>query len=182
MGDRGRERLRRITKVMPVYSRYIHMTRHAFVFVFLTAAAALCAEDFTGKVLAITDGDTIRVLHDGKAERIQLWGIEAPESKQPFGARAKQFTGDLACRTNGFGEGARYGSLRQDGGGNPPAGPQNLNHEIVRAGFASWYRRLPNKAASWYVWRRRLGRRSGACGPTRTRSRRASGARCGARL
>ena len=60
------------------------------------AAAALWAEDFSGKGVAISDGDTIRVMHDGAAERIRLWGIDAPESKQAFGTRAKQFTGDLA--------------------------------------------------------------------------------------
>jgi endonuclease YncB( thermonuclease family) len=60
------------------------------------AAVALWAEDFTGKVVAITDGDTIKVMHNGAAERIRLWGIDCPESKQAFGTRATQFTGDLA--------------------------------------------------------------------------------------
>jgi micrococcal nuclease len=59
-------------------------------------AAALCAEDFTGKVVAITDGDTIQVMHNSVAERIRLWGIDCPEVKQPFGTRAKQFTAHLA--------------------------------------------------------------------------------------
>jgi hypothetical protein len=31
------------------------------------AAAALYAEDFAGKVVAITDGDTLKVMHDGMA-------------------------------------------------------------------------------------------------------------------
>jgi len=33
---------------------------------------------------------------DGRSERIRLWGIDCPESRQAFGTRAKQFTGDLA--------------------------------------------------------------------------------------
>ena len=45
--------------------------------------------DFSGKVVGITDGDTIRVIHDGAAERIRLWGIDCPESKRAFGTRAK---------------------------------------------------------------------------------------------
>ena len=45
-------------------------------------------------MVGITDGDTIRVMHNGAPERIRLWGIDCPESKQPFGTRAKQFTGD----------------------------------------------------------------------------------------
>src|SRR3954469_21357686 len=71
------------------------MTRRLFLLV-AAAATTLLAEDFTGKVVAITDGDTIKVMHGGAAERIRLWGIDCPESKQPFGTRAKQFTGDLA--------------------------------------------------------------------------------------
>jgi micrococcal nuclease len=87
----------------------------------------------------ITDGDTIRVMHNGVAERIRLWGIDCPESKQAFGTRAKQFTGDLA-----FGQTVivrvkdvdRYKRtvaeiILPDG--------QNLNREIVRAGSAWWY-------------------------------------------
>ena len=64
--------------------------------ILLAAAAARCAEDFTGRVVGITDGDTIKVTHDGMAERIRLGGIDCPEAKQPFGTRAKQLTGDLA--------------------------------------------------------------------------------------
>src|SRR5215472_14664852 len=61
-----------------------------------TFATVLLAEDFSGKVVGISDGDTIRVMHEGRAERVRLWGIDAPESGQPWGTRAKQFTGDLA--------------------------------------------------------------------------------------
>jgi hypothetical protein len=69
------------------------MTRRLFL---LTAiATALLAEDFSGLVVGVSDGDTVRVLHDGREERVRLWGIDAPESKQPWGTRAKEFTGDL---------------------------------------------------------------------------------------
>ena len=71
------------------------MTRRLFLLA-AAVAAALVAEEFTGEVVAITDGDTIRVMRDGRAERIRLWGIDCQESKQAFGTRAKQFTGDLA--------------------------------------------------------------------------------------
>lgn len=36
------------------------------------------------------DGDTIEVLHNSKAERIRLSGIDCPEKGQAFGKRAKQ--------------------------------------------------------------------------------------------
>jgi endonuclease YncB( thermonuclease family) len=120
------------------------MTRRFFLLA-VVAAATLLAQDFTGKVVSITDGDTIRVMHDGAAERIRLWGIDCPESKQAFGTRAKQFTGDLA-----FGEIVtvrvkdidRYKRtvaeiILPDG--------RNLNREIVRAGFAWWYQQYARR-------------------------------------
>src|ERR1035441_8396044 len=71
------------------------VTRRLFLLA-AVAAAALYAEDFAGKVVSISDGDTIRVIYNGASERIRLSGIDCPEMKQPFGTRAKQFTGDLA--------------------------------------------------------------------------------------
>src|SRR5256886_10073124 len=50
---------------------------------------------FTGKVVGVSDGDTISVMHNGKAERIRLSGIDCPEKGQAFGQRAKQFTSAL---------------------------------------------------------------------------------------
>lgn len=45
------------------------MTRRLFLLVAVTGT--LLAADFTGKVVAITDGDTIKVMHSGTAERIR---------------------------------------------------------------------------------------------------------------
>ncbi len=50
------------------------------------------AADFTGRVVGVSDGDTITVFHNGKGERIRLHGIDCPEKRQAFGNRAKQFT------------------------------------------------------------------------------------------
>ena len=57
------------------------VTRRLFLLA-AVAAAALYAEDFAGKVVAISDGDTIRVMHNGASERIRLWEIDCPEVKQ----------------------------------------------------------------------------------------------------
>lgn len=54
------------------------------------------AEGFTGKVVGVFDNDTIDVLRSGRAERMRLRGIDCPERRQDFGAKAKQFTSDLA--------------------------------------------------------------------------------------
>ena len=44
----------------------------------------------------ITDCDTIEVLHNNKAERVRLSGIDCPEKGQAYGKRAKHAAADLA--------------------------------------------------------------------------------------
>lgn len=52
---------------------------------------------WTGKVVGISDGDTIKVLQDGKQVKIRLYGVDTPEKKQAFGKAAKKFTGSLVA-------------------------------------------------------------------------------------
>jgi endonuclease YncB( thermonuclease family) len=104
-------------------------------------------EQFSGKVVAVVDGDTLSVLLDGKAAKIRLHGIDTPEKAQAFGTRARQFTSELV-----FGQTVtvrvhdtdRYGRLV--GEVLLPNG-RSLNHELVAAGLAWWYKRYaPNDA------------------------------------
>jgi micrococcal nuclease len=47
-------------------------------------------------VVAITDGDTIKVLdHQNQQHKIRLASIDAPERKQPYGLKSKQILSDL---------------------------------------------------------------------------------------
>jgi len=56
----------------------------------LSSLPALAAT-LHGRVVAVADGDTITVLTAArKSERIRLAGIDAPESKQAFGAASKR--------------------------------------------------------------------------------------------
>jgi len=41
-------------------------------------------------VVFVLDGDTIEVLHNNRAERIRLNGIDWPEKGQAYGQKAKQ--------------------------------------------------------------------------------------------
>jgi endonuclease YncB( thermonuclease family) len=111
----------------------------AFV-VLLALTSVLCADEFAARVVSITDGDTLVVLRDKQQVRIRLHGIDSPERAQPYGTRARQFTGELAHQrdvTVVVRDYDRYGRvvaeiILPDG--------RNLNYEIVRAGFAWWYR------------------------------------------
>jgi endonuclease YncB( thermonuclease family) len=105
----------------------------------LTVAAG--AEDFSARVVGVTDGDTITILRNGRHEVLRLHGIDAPEKGQAFGERAKQFTSSLAfgktvvVRVRGR---DRYG--RTIGDVVLPDG-RNFKEVVVRAGYAWWYRR-----------------------------------------
>lgn len=60
------------------------------------ALASLTAHaDFTGKVVAVADGDTITVLRDHEQIKVRLSEIDAPEKKQAFGNKSKQSLSDL---------------------------------------------------------------------------------------
>jgi endonuclease YncB( thermonuclease family) len=47
------------------------------------------------KVVSVSDGDTITVLHQGQQAKIRLYGIDAPENGQAFGQQAKDITSAL---------------------------------------------------------------------------------------
>ena len=63
-------------------------------------AGPLLAAEYTGKVVSISDGDTLTLLvPDGgsfKQIRVRLGEIDTPESRQPYGNRARQALSDLA--------------------------------------------------------------------------------------
>jgi endonuclease YncB( thermonuclease family) len=61
----------------------------------LLAPAYLFAQTFSGKCVGVTDGDTIKVLRDGREAKIRLEGIDCPETGEPFSAKAKKFTSSL---------------------------------------------------------------------------------------
>lgn len=104
-------------------------------------AGQVCAASFTGKLVKVLDGDTVEVIHDGKAERIRLAQIDSPEKNQPFGQAAKRYVLDVAALkivTVEVDTVDRYG--RTVGEIFLPNG-DNLNKQIVGAGYAWQYKR-----------------------------------------
>jgi micrococcal nuclease len=132
--------------------RYAALRRRVPPATVLVAAAALllatylpgparAATEFHGRVVGIADGDTITVLHDGRAEKIRLYGIDAPEKGQAFGDRAKQFTSELAFGQTVSVRVRDHDRYRRTVGDVILPDGRSLNEELVRAGFAWWYRR-----------------------------------------
>jgi endonuclease YncB( thermonuclease family) len=118
--------------------RFIYALRHLLGW--LAVLASVRAADLTGRVVAISDGDTLTVLTpDKKQVRVRLHGIDTPESKQAFGTRARQELSSLV-----FGKDVRVEVRDTDRYGRTVgrvfAGSIEVNLEMVRRGFAWWYR------------------------------------------
>lgn len=72
------------------------MKHWCLALVALGLSQAVPADSLTGRVVGISDGDTIVVLDAGKRQhRIRLTGIDAPEKAQPIGQAAKKHLSDL---------------------------------------------------------------------------------------
>lgn len=125
------------------------MVRQRVCCSFFLAASFLIAQaqSFSGTVVGVTDGDTIKVL---KAEnqryreiKVRFHGVDAPESKQAFGTKAKQFVSNLVFRKQVRVEQVvidRYGRLVGRVYYTSTDGKERLlNLDCVKAGMAWWY-------------------------------------------
>jgi endonuclease YncB( thermonuclease family) len=93
--------------------------------------------EFTARVVGIADGDTLTVLTAAREQvRVRLAEIDAPETRQPYGARARQTLAELAA-----GQSVRITVVDIDQFGRTVgrvrAGPVDVNAEMVRQG-AAW--------------------------------------------
>jgi micrococcal nuclease len=93
-----------------------------------------------GMVIGASDGDTITVVHNGKAVKIGLYGIDTPEESQSFGKTAKQFTSvmlygkTVEVETKGIDPYDRFVALVNVGG-------KSLNEALIKNGYAWVYRK-----------------------------------------
>lgn len=106
---------------------------------FLLASPAVAVE-ITGRVVAIADGDTLTVLTQAKEQvRVRLAEIDTPESRQPYGNRARQALAELA-----FGKAARVVVVDTDRYGRKVGrvyvDGQDVNAEMILQGAAWVYR------------------------------------------
>ena len=98
--------------------------------------------DYQVRVVSITDGDTFRGLTKDKKEiRFRIHGIDAPEKKQPFSQKSKQYLSDLIYnKTVGV-----IVETERDKYGRPvvwvytPEG-KDVSAEMIKAGMAWHYK------------------------------------------
>ena len=103
------------------------------------------ADTLNGKVVKITDGDTLVVLDaDNTQHKIRLSGIDAPETNQPFGKRSKEALSALVAGQRvevDWHKLDRYGRIV----GKVIAQGKDVNLAQVRTGMAWWYRKYANE-------------------------------------
>ena len=96
--------------------------------------------DFTGKVVGVSDGDTITVLRDRTQVKVRLLEIDAPEKAQAFGTKSKESLSEMC-----FGKTAELANKGKDRYGRTLARVTcdgvDANAEQVRRGMAWVYDR-----------------------------------------
>ncbi len=96
--------------------------------------------NITGKVIGVSDGDTITILYERQQIKVRLLEIDAPEKAQPFGNKSKQSLSSLC-----FGKDAKLISNQKDRYGRVLARVRcngiDANTEQIRRGLAWVYDR-----------------------------------------
>ena len=115
----------------------------------LALAASVAHADITGRVVAVTDGDTIKVLDDANNEhKVRLTGIDAPERGQPFGTVSTKHLASMVAGREVFVESDKKDRYGRDLGkvwvqpnDCPTCGKTlDVNYAQILAGMAWWYR------------------------------------------
>ena len=100
----------------------------------------LAHADIEGKVVGITDGDTLTVLDSENTQhKVRLAGIDAPEKGQPFGQKSKEALSSCAYGLKALIEGRkldRFGRLV----GKVLVNGQDCNLNQVKHGMAWHYK------------------------------------------
>ena len=124
-------------------------TWHRYLLLILaTLAMQPAGADINGKVVAVTDGDTIKVLDGNKVQhKIRLTGIDAPEKAQPYGNASRKHLATMVA-----GKDVRVETTKNDRYGRvlgkvwvqprdcPSCGKTlNANHAQILSGMAWWY-------------------------------------------
>lgn len=107
----------------------------------LLQAGQILAETIQGRVIGVHDGDTITVLDGTKTQhKIRLAGIDAPETKQPFGQASKKHLSDLVFDRDVTLDCGKTDKYRREVCV-VMVDSQDANLAQVTAGMAWWYRK-----------------------------------------
>lgn len=109
------------------------------LFILLAFAGSAYADALSGRIVSITDGDTVYLLDaQNQQHKIRIAGIDAPEKIQPFGAKSQTNLGRLAFQQNATADCPkrdRYGRLICK----VVVNGQDIGLQQVTDGMAWWY-------------------------------------------
>lgn len=111
-------------------------------------AATVSATDYIGRVVAISDGDTLTVLDaESRQHKVRLQGIDAPEKKQPYGQVSKQYLANLVFQRSVVVETHKLDRYKREIG-TVKVGDIDANLEQVKAGLAWHYKQYEREQSS----------------------------------
>lgn len=117
--------------------------RSAVFIAALLASGLGLAGEFSGRVVAVMDGDTLMVMRGNQRVKVRLAEIDAPEKAQAYGAESRQSLEKMV-----MGKTIQVTSRAVDDYGRLVAmlsvDGLNVNHEQVRLGMAWEYSRFHN--------------------------------------
>ena len=118
----------------------------ALVFLLCSILSPAHAQTLVGRVVGVHDGDTLTLLDAEQHQtKIRLAEIDTPESKQPYGSRAKQALSDLVFNKTvqvDVRDIDRYGRTV----GRVSVGGTDVNAAMVASGAAWVYRQYSKDA------------------------------------
>ncbi|MDG1074042.1 MAG: thermonuclease family protein [Methylophilaceae bacterium] len=126
-------------------NKYQVFLRYIFAGVILATSYTSYAAELEGRVIGVSDGDTITILDASNTQyKIRLSGIDAPEKRQAFGNASKKSLSDLVYNKQvivDWNKHDRYqrivGKVLVDGA--------DANLEQVKRGMAWFYKKYQNE-------------------------------------
>lgn len=126
--------------------------KYVFILFYLIAIIGCTSNQYekdTGKVVGISDGDTFTLLTQDNAQlKVRLYGIDTPESKQPFGTVAKQYLSQLIFGKKVYYEVKDIDRYKRTVAVVFTQNGLNVNEEMIKAGYA-WHYKQYDKNPDW---------------------------------
>lgn len=120
------------------------MKKTLFICLMLLTAALIRAETLTGTAIRVQDGDSF-ILRNGDVNyKIRLYGIDAPEKKQPWGGKALMTMIELIGQKEVIVEVMDRDKYRRYVG-KVYQGETYINLKMLELGCAWWYKRYAPK-------------------------------------
>lgn len=111
----------------------------ALCLLLIVSTNIITAQTITGTIVGIMDGDTVKLLtQDSTLVKVRLANIDCPEKKQPYSAKAKEFTSNAV-----FGKTVTINIVKKDRYRRYISNviyndTLSLCHELIKAGLA-WH-------------------------------------------